>query len=104
MPSSSLPCPALHCPLLYAQLHGGRTGVEGPGLSQQQRLAYALGFVALPYLWLRLNRFAASRGWGQQQDDAMGQRCWWLLRRLDAAHKLCMVVNLWVFLYHGKYR
>jgi len=67
---------------------------------------YALGFVALPYLWLRVNRWAASRGWGQQQqqDDPMGQRCWRVLRGLDALHKLCMVANLWVFLYQGKYR
>ncbi|WIA19819.1 hypothetical protein OEZ85_005727 [Tetradesmus obliquus] len=33
-------------------LHGGRTGLEGPGLSQQQKLGYAAAFVGLPYLWL----------------------------------------------------
>lgn len=91
-------------PALPSQLHGGRTGVEGPGLSLPQRLAYALCCVASPYLWLRLHRLAASRGWGQVSGDEAGLRCWRLLRRLDAAHKLGMLVNLWVFLYEGKYR
>lgn len=85
-------------------MHGGRSGVEGPDLSLQQRVAYAVGLVGLPYLWLRVNRLAAARGWGQTADNPLGQRCWRLLRGLDALHKVCMVANLWVFLYQGKYR
>jgi hypothetical protein len=41
---------------------GGKTGVEGPGLSLHQRLALGAGMVVLPYLWARLGRLAA-RGW-----------------------------------------
>jgi hypothetical protein len=41
---------------------GGKTGVEGPGLSLQQRLALGAGMVVVPYLWARLGRMAA-RGW-----------------------------------------
>lgn len=82
--------------------------MEGPDLSLQQRLAYAVGLVGLPYLWLRVNRLAASRGWAQQQGEGggggLGPRCLRVLRGLDAAHKLCCVANLWVFLYQGKYR
>jgi hypothetical protein len=48
------------------QVHGGRSGIEGPGLSQQQKVAYAVGFLALPYLWSRLNRHAAHQEWGQR--------------------------------------
>jgi hypothetical protein len=70
----------------------------------QQRFACGIGLVALPYLWLRIHRYAANRGWGQRADDAVGQRCWRLLRGLDALHKVCSVANLWVFLYQAKYR
>eukprot|EP00879_Flechtneria_rotunda_P028166 GHRR01030248.1.p1 GENE.GHRR01030248.1~~GHRR01030248.1.p1 ORF type:complete len:225 (+),score=101.01 GHRR01030248.1:775-1449(+) len=85
-------------------LHGGRTGIEGPGLSQQQKLGYALGFVLMPYLWIRINRHAVHANWGQQLDDRLGSTLWRLLRGADAAHKLGMLLNLWVFLYEGKYR
>jgi hypothetical protein len=64
--------------------------VEGPDLSLQQRVAYAIGLVGLPYLWLRVNRLAAARGWGQSPDDPLGQRAWRLLRGLDALHKVCV--------------
>jgi hypothetical protein len=36
--------------------------------------------------------------------DLAGLRAWKLLRAVDAAHKLGMLINLWVFLYQGKYR
>lgn len=90
--------------VLAPQLHGGRSGVEGPDLSLQQRTAYALGFVALPYVWLRANRYAASSSWGTQAGHSPGQRLWQLLRVLDRAHKLCALANHWLFLYEGKYR
>lgn len=95
-------CAVLCCAVL--QLHGGRTGIEGPGLSPNQRLGYAFAFVALPYLWARLNRYASQREWGHRQDDPQGLRAWRLLRAADAAHKLGQLINLWVFLYEGKYR
>eukprot|EP00878_Enallax_costatus_P047651 GHUV01058657.1.p1 GENE.GHUV01058657.1~~GHUV01058657.1.p1 ORF type:complete len:394 (+),score=101.12 GHUV01058657.1:510-1691(+) len=85
-------------------LHGGRTGIEGPGLSQPQKLGYAFAFVAMPYLWVRLTRYAVQQEWGQDPDDRWGSMAWKLLRGADAAHKLGMVLNLWVFLYQGKYR
>ncbi|KAF6263305.1 Pex12 amino terminal region-domain-containing protein [Scenedesmus sp. NREL 46B-D3] len=85
-------------------LQGGRTGIDGPGLSQQQKLGYAAAFVGLPYLWLRLQRLAAQREWGQRQDDRLGLAAWRLLRGADAAHKVGHLLNLWVFLYQGKYR
>jgi hypothetical protein len=86
------------------QLHGGRSGIEGPGLSQNQKLGYAAAFVGLPYLWLRLQRLAAQREWGYRQDDRLGLAAWRLLRGADAAHKVGQLLNLWVFLYQGKYR
>jgi hypothetical protein len=91
-------------PPIPPQLHGGRSSVEGPGLSLQQRLGYAVCCVAAPYAWLRLQRFGAARGWGQVPSDAGGMRAWRLLRGLDATHRLMMLVNLWVFLCQGKYR
>jgi hypothetical protein len=92
------------CSCAVLQVHGGHTGLEGPGLSQQQKLGYAAAFVGLPYLWLRLQRHAAQQQWGQRQDDAVGLAAWKLLRGVDAAHKVGQLLNLWVFLYQGKYR
>ncbi len=56
-----------HCrspPCAARQLHGGRTGVEGPGLSASQRLAFGLGYVVLPYALARASRLAMEREWG----------------------------------------
>jgi hypothetical protein len=73
-------------------------------LSHNQKLGYAAAYVGLPYLWLRLQRLAAQREWGQRQDDRLGLAAWRLLRGADAAHKVGQLLNLWVFLYQGKYR
>lgn len=86
------------------QLHGGHSGIEGPGLSQQQKLGYAFAFVAMPYFWVRLHRYAVQRDWGQDPSDRWSSLTWRALRGADAAHKLGMVLNSWVFLYQGKYR
>jgi peroxin-2 len=45
---------------------GGKNGVEGPGLSRAQRMAFGLGYVALPYLWSRLHRYAVRQEWGER--------------------------------------
>lgn len=103
-PAAVTPAAVHIMPLHLPQLHGGRSGIEGPGLSQQQKLGYAFAFVAMPYMWVRLNRLAVQQEWGQQQDDRLGSAAWKVLRGLDAAHKLGMLLNLWVFLFEGKYR
>jgi peroxin-2 len=93
-----------HAQTVEQQLHGGRSGVEGPGLSLQQRLAYAGGGVLAPYAWLRLHRAAAAQGWAQEQGAGRGAAAWRLLRRADAAHRLAALANLWLFLWQGRYR
>jgi hypothetical protein len=45
---------------------GGKSGVQGPGLSQQQKVLFGLGFVALPYAWSRLQRYAVQQEWGER--------------------------------------
>ncbi|KAI8469203.1 MAG: Pex12 amino terminal region-domain-containing protein [Monoraphidium minutum] len=92
-------------------LRGGRTGVEGPGLSSSQRWLFGIGYIAIPYLWQRAHRFAARREWGSGGfgggagggSDA-GARAWRLLRWLEGAYKVGVVANLWLFLFEGKYR
>jgi hypothetical protein len=41
---------------------GGRTGVEGPGLSQWQRGAYGAGSVFLRYAWARADQARCPSG------------------------------------------
>jgi hypothetical protein len=43
------------------QLHGGRTGVEGPPLSRSQRLLFGMGYVVLPYLWHKVSKSVFER-------------------------------------------
>jgi hypothetical protein len=53
---------------------GGRTGVEGPGLSRAQRAVFGLGYVGLPYLWSRLHRHAVQHEWGERCGLLAGPR------------------------------
>jgi peroxin-2 len=101
-----------------AQLRGGRTGVEGPGLSARQRVLFGLGTVALPYLWQRAHRLlSAHEEWGYAEGGRGGgaaggaaaarpwaARAWRALRWLEGAYKVGVAANLVVFLYHGVYR
>lgn len=45
------------------QLYGGRTGVEGPGLSRMQRALFGLGDVLLPYAWAKASKAAMESEW-----------------------------------------
>ncbi|GBF87723.1 hypothetical protein Rsub_00434 [Raphidocelis subcapitata] len=105
-------------------LHGGRSGVEGPGLSRRQRFLFAAGTIALPYLWQRMHRLvAANDEWGtappapwrsgssgrdegspQARRRAALAAAWRALRWLEGAYKVGVAANLLVFLYQGKYR
>jgi hypothetical protein len=112
------------------QLHGGPTGVEGPGLSPQQKGLYFLGTVLLPYLWVRASRAAVSADWNhsssdpnssssnwfQEEEDettnnnsssssgGLAERMWRTLRWLEGTYRAASVVNMWLFLYDGRYR
>ena len=44
----------------------GRSGLEGPGLSQRQKVLYGLGAVFLRYIWTRADQAVASQHWGDE--------------------------------------
>ena len=83
---------------------GGRSGVEGPGLSQWQRGLWGLGTVFMQYAWTRLDQVAASQHWGDVDSTPAVQRAWTVLRSCETAFSVASLLNFLVFLRHGKYR
>ena len=92
---------------LMGHLHvqvGGRTGVEGPGLSRWQRGLWGLGTVLMQYAWSRLDQVAAAQHWGDFDSSPGVQRAWKVLRSCETALNLASLLNFLVFLQQGKYR
>lgn len=86
---------------------GGRSGVEGPGLSAAQRVLYCLGAVALRYGWARLGHHAAAQHWGDASSLGVGgwrRRAWGLMRQAESAYRLASLANFLAFLRSGRYR
>ncbi len=83
---------------------GGRTGVEGPGLSRWQRGLWGLGTVFMQYAWSRLDQVAAAQHWGDFDSSPGVQRAWKVLRSCETALSLASLLNFLVFLQQGKYR
>lgn len=84
---------------------GGRSGVEGPGLSGAQRSLYCLGAVVLRYAWARLGHHAAAQHWGDASGDAGWRpRAWALMRQAETAYRLASLANFLAFLRTGRYR
>lgn len=87
---------------------GGRSGVEGPGLSRRQRGLYCLGAVVLRYAWARLGHHAAAQHWGDasggSSDGGWRRRGWALMRRAESAYRLAALANFLAFLRSGRYR
>lgn len=83
---------------------GGRTGVEGPGLSLRQRLGWGAAFVFGRYAWGRLESVATACHWGDQGQGSLGYRSWRLMQWIESAYKIAAVVNFVTFLRFGKYR
>ena len=86
---------------------GGRSGVEGPGLSAVQRVLYCLGAVALRYGWARLGHHAAAQHWGDASSLGVGgwrRQAWGLMRQAESAFRLASLANLLAFLRSGRYR
>ncbi|DBB13024.1 TPA: hypothetical protein ACH3X3_005760 [Trebouxia sp. C0006] len=83
---------------------GGRTGVEGPGLSRWQRGLWGLGTVLMQYAWSRLDQVAAAQHWGDFDSSPGVQRAWRVLRSCETALSLASLLNFLVFLQQGKYR
>ncbi|DBA79327.1 hypothetical protein WJX79_000617 [Trebouxia sp. C0005] len=83
---------------------GGRTGVEGPGLSTWQRGLWGLGTVLMQYAWSRLDQVAAAQHWGDFDSSPGVQRAWKVLRSCETALNLASLLNFLVFLQQGKYR
>lgn len=83
---------------------GGRTGVEGPGLSKWQRGLWGLGTVFVQYAWSRLDQVAAAQHWGDFDSSPRVQRMWRAMRSCETALNLASLLNALVFLQQGKYR
>lgn len=89
------------------QLAGGRSGVDGPGLSPLQRRLYCAGAVLLRYAWARLGHAAAASHWADSGGWARGswrRRCWELMQRGESAYRLASLANFLAFLRTGRYR
>ena len=83
---------------------GGRTGVEGAGLSKWQRGLWGLGTVFLQYAWSRLDQIAAAQHWGDADSSPRVQRAWTVMRSCETALHMASLLNFLVFLRQGKYR
>ncbi len=90
--------------LSWTHSQGGRTGVEGQPLSASQRVGYGLATVGARYLWTRLSLLASAQHWGDAPADSWMSVGWRVLRRMETAFRLAMVVNLYIFLHQGTYR
>eukprot|EP00887_Chlorella_sp_A99_P000872 scaffold5.g872.t1 len=83
---------------------GGRSGVEGPGLSRWQRGLYGLGAVLLRYAWVRGGHAAAVAHWGDAAPGGWRQRGWAALCTLESAYRAAALLNFLAFLRNGRYR
>lgn len=85
---------------------GGRSGVEGPGLSRWQRSAYCLGAVVLRYVWVRAGGLLSAARWSDGGGSVLGWRvrAWTALRAAESAYRLAALLNFLAFLRGGRYR
>lgn len=83
---------------------GGKTGVEGPGLSVAQRLAYGIVLVGGRYVWARLSLLAAAQHWADAEAHSWRATAWSVMRRGETAFRLASLANLLAFLHYGAYR
>ncbi|KAK9229044.1 hypothetical protein WN944_022001 [Citrus x changshan-huyou] len=81
-----------------------RTGLEGPGLTNAQKIWYCIATVGGQYLWARLQSFSAFRRWGDSEQRPLARRAWILIQRIEALYKAASFGNLLIFLYTGRYR
>eukprot|EP00242_Pyramimonas_sp_CCMP2087_P001461 CAMPEP_0198233678 /NCGR_PEP_ID=MMETSP1445-20131203/116364_1 /TAXON_ID=36898 /ORGANISM="Pyramimonas sp., Strain CCMP2087" /LENGTH=375 /DNA_ID=CAMNT_0043914379 /DNA_START=112 /DNA_END=1239 /DNA_ORIENTATION=- len=90
---------------------GGRTGIEGPGLSLPQRIALGFLTVGGRYFWSRLGTFAVNEGWSVQSTTRQGwtnwqvmRAIWQVMRAMEGWHKAASLANFLLFLKNGWYR
>ncbi|KAJ3671926.1 hypothetical protein LUZ60_008005 [Juncus effusus] len=81
-----------------------RTGLEGRGLSIQQKMWYCVGTVGGRYAWNRLQSFSAFRRWGDSDQRPLARRVWIMLQHVEGLYKAASFLNLLFFLYGGRYR
>ncbi|KDO56955.1 hypothetical protein CISIN_1g023268mg [Citrus sinensis] len=90
--------------VLWKQEQKVRTGLEGPGLTNAQKIWYCIATVGGQYLWARLQSFSAFRRWGDSEQRPLARRAWILIQRIEALYKAASFGNLLIFLYTGRYR
>jgi peroxin-2 len=83
---------------------GGRTGLEGEGLSLTQRTLYGLGVVVLRYVWSRTDELAANQHWGDSPHRSWQRVLWRSMRWAENAFKVASLLNFLLFLRFGRYR
>ncbi len=83
---------------------GGRTGLEGEGLTIAQRSLYGLGVVLLRYLWCRTDQLAANQHWGDAPPRTWPRVLWRGMRWAENGFKVASLLNFLLFLRFGKYR
>lgn len=81
-----------------------RTGLEGPGLTKFQKLAYCLAVVGGRYGWARLQMILSFLRWGDSGQSTWRSTVWLWLQKIENMYKAASFVNLLIFLRTGRYR
>jgi len=81
-----------------------RSGIEGPGLSSGQKVAFGLLYVGGRYVRARMQRAAVAQHWMDAGAGTWQHRSWRAMTMLDNAHEVARLGNLLMFLSTGKYR
>ena len=84
-----------------------KTGVEGPGLSVAQRIAYGLAKCVVGYGWGLWQRKMLRERYDEDEDDDGGggwkYRAWKLSQTVENCYTMANFVNFCVFLRNGRY-
>jgi peroxin-2 len=83
---------------------GFKTGMEGPNLSVTQRLLYGVIFVGGRYAWSKFTRRANTSQWADEDEHTWRHRAWRSIGFAENAHSAASLMNLTLFLRHGRYR
>ena len=85
-----------------------KTGVEGPGLSMAQRIAYGLATCVVGYGWGLWQRKMLRERYDEDDEDDEGgggwkYRAWKLSQTVENCYTMANFVNFCVFLRNGRY-
>lgn len=72
-------------------------------LSRRQRILLGVAFVVVPYVWARVSETAIDERWAGMEHEDWEYVVWKWMTRMEAAHKLVVLLNFVAFLWSGVY-